>query len=188
MHPMGDLDTVERESERRYALWGGRFRGGLSEEAAALNQSLPVDGRLFGQEIEVSSAWAEALATAGALTRAESERIVHGLGRVGERIAAGAAEGAEDEDIHTLVERLLGEEIGELAGKLRTGRSRNDQVATISRLWCLEAVDVLDADIVALQRALLGKAEETIEVIVPCYTHLQRAQPIRMSHFFLSHF
>ncbi len=104
------------------------------------------------------------------------------------RIRDGAADEADDEDIHTLVERLLGDEIGELAGKLRTGRSRNDQVATITRLWCLQAIEFLDADIGRLESALLGKAEATIDIIIPSYTHLQRAQPIRMAHFFLSHF
>lgn len=153
-----------------------------------LNRSLPVDRRLWAEEIEVSAVWAEALADAGAMSAQEAQSIVRGLESVGERIAGGAAENADDEDIHTLVERLLVDEIGELAGKLRTGRSRNDQVATISRLWCMRAIDTLDADVASLESALLKVAESSIDVILPSYTHLQRAQPVRMAHFFLSHF
>ncbi len=189
-----NLKTIEER--RPYALWGGgagrggggRFAGRLAADAAALNRSLPIDRRLWVEELEVDAAWTQALAEAGALAAGEAEMILRGLEQVGERIGAGVAEEADDEDIHTLVERLLVDEIGELAGKLRTGLSRNDQVATLARLWCMRAVDVLVADVAQLERALLECAQSTLDVIIPSYTHLQRAQPVRMAHFFLSHF
>ncbi len=149
-----NLKTIEER--RPYALWGGgggaggRFAGRLAADAAALNRSLPIDRRLWVEELEVDAAWTQALAEAGALAAGEAEMILRGLEQVGERIGAGVAEEADDEDIHTLVERLLVDEIGELAGKLRTGLSRNDQVATLARLWCMRAVDVLVADVAQL--------------------------------------
>lgn len=170
-----------------FALWGSRFREPLSEEAAALNRSLPTDLRLWREEIEIDRAWAEALVGAGVLTPGEREAIVAGLDRVAQRISQGAAEGASDEDVHTLVERLLAETVGDLAGKLRTGRSRNDVAATATRLWAVRAVRVLDGDVATLQKALLVQAESTVDVVMPAYTHLRRAQPIRMAQWWLSH-
>jgi argininosuccinate lyase len=171
-----------------FALWGTRFKAALAPEADALNRSLPIDARLWREELQVADSWTFALADCGVLTPEEAGEIRAGLRCVQERIAAGEMEGATDEDIHTLIERLLHEEIGELAGKLRTGRSRNDTAATAMRLWSLRAAERLVADVETLQRTLLGQAQATIEVIAPAYTHLQRAQPIRLAHFFLAHF
>lgn len=180
-------NTGHRKPNTGY-LWGGRFEGALSEEAAALNRSLTVDGRLWREELEVDMAWAEALASAGAITVEESRIIVRGLERVGDHLAGEASlDGFPDEDIHTLIERLLTDEVGDTAGKLRTGRSRNDQVATITRLWAMRAVERVEGQVARLQAALLAQAEATVEVLAPAYTHLQRAQPIRLAHFFLSH-
>lgn len=177
------------DGEAGFALWGARFQqSGLAPEAEALNRSLPVDRRLWREELEVAAAWTEALAGLGTLTSKEARALAQGLERVRERLAAGAAADAADEDIHTLVERLLGEEVGDLAGKLRTGRSRNDQAATGTRLWVMRAVDTLAADLGRLQLALLSQAEATVGLLAPSYTHLQRAQPIRLAHFYLSHF
>lgn len=175
-----------------FSLWGGRFGGasggsGLSPEADALNRSLPVDGRLWPEELEVEAAWALALAGAGVLPAEEATAIERGLERVGARLSAGAAEGAADEDVHTLVERLLGEEVGEVARKLRTGQSRNDRAATAVRLWTMRAVSAVDAEVARLQAALLTQAEAGVDVLMPAYTHLQRAQPVRMAHWWLSH-
>lgn len=176
------------EGEGDFALWGGRFESPLSPEAAALNRSLPMDVRLWREELEIDRAWAEALVGAGVLTPAERDAILVGLDRVGERIAQGAAEGAPDEDVHTLVERLLGDVVADVAGKLRTGRSRNDVAATATRLWTLRAVRTLDVDVRGLQAALLHRAEATVDVLMPAYTHLRRAQPVRMAQWWLSHF
>jgi argininosuccinate lyase len=177
-----------REGNGELSLWGARFASGLAPEAEALNRSLPVDRRLWREELEVAAAWTEALAALGVVQSHEAARLKGGLERVGDRLRAGAAESAPDEDIHTLVERLLAEEIGDLAGTLRTGRSRNDQAATATRLWAMRAADNSAADVAGLQAALLRQAEATVDVLAPSYTHLQRAQPVRMAHFFLSHF
>jgi argininosuccinate lyase len=172
-----------------FALWGGRFEaGGLAPEADALNRSLPVDKRLWREELEVAAAWARALGELGVLAVGETKQLLEGLERVEARLSDGAAATAPDEDIHTLVERLLTEEIGDAAGSLRTGRSRNDQAATVTRLWVMRAVGRLRADLRRLQLALVSQAENTVDVLAPAYTHLQRAQPIRFGQFFLAHF
>src|SRR3989475_10859063 len=106
---------------------------------------------------------------------------------VAERLADGAAVGAPDEDVHTLVERLLSAEVGAVAGKLHTGRSRNDQVATDLRLWTLNAIDEVDAAVTALGRTLAAKAKDNCDAILPGYTHGQRAQPVRWAYVLLAH-
>jgi argininosuccinate lyase len=168
-------------------MWGGRFDGGPSAAFDALNRSLGIDHRLWPQDIAASRAWAHALGRAGVLSPAEEGLILVGLERVAERLADGAALGAPDEDVHTLVERLLYDEVGAVAGKLHTGRSRNDQVATDFRLWTLEAVDQLDADLAVLGATLVGRAREGIDVLLPGYTHSQRAQPVRWAYVLLAH-
>ena len=168
-------------------MWGGRFTLGPSEALDALNRSLPVDHRLWPQDVTAGKAWVQALGRVGVLAGDEEQRLLEGLDRVAERLADGAAVGAADEDVHTLVERLLYEDVGALAGKLHTGRSRNDQVATDLRLWTLDAIDHLDADFAALGRALVARAGEGIDVILPGYTHGQRAQPVRWAFVLLAH-
>lgn len=170
-----------------HLMWGGRFAGGPSEALDALNRSLGTDHRLWPQDVAASRAWAHALGRAGVVTADEEGLILHGLDRVAERLADGAALGAPDEDVHTLVERLLFEEIGELAGKLHTGRSRNDQVATDLRLWTLEAIDQLDADLAVLGATLVGRAREGVDILLPGYTHSQRAQPVRWAYVLMAH-
>jgi argininosuccinate lyase len=170
-------------------LWSGRFTGKLDEAAWQLNTSLPFDKRLALQDVRGSIAWSEALTRAGILTPAESTRIRSGLEAVAAEFESGSfAFAASDEDIHTAVERRLGELIGPAAGKLHTGRSRNDQVATDFRLWMLEAIENLRSSIGVLQSALLHLAEAHTETLMPGYTHLQRAQPITLAHWLLSHF
>jgi argininosuccinate lyase len=170
-------------------LWGGRFSGKLDPAAWALNASLPFDQRMAGQDVAGSIAWAAAIGKAGVLTEDETASLIAGLRAVGAEFEQGSFAYAEaDEDIHTAVERRLGELIGPLSGKLHTGRSRNDQVATDFRLWVLTALPKLDAAIATLQTALLARAEKDADVLMPGYTHLQRAQPILLSHWWLSHF
>jgi argininosuccinate lyase len=168
-------------------MWGGRFALGPAEALNALNRSLPVDHRLWPQDVAASKAWVHALARAGVLAPAEELALLDGLDRTAERLADGAAVGAPDEDIHTLVERLLYEDIGPLAGKLHTGRSRNDQVATDLRLWTLEAIDQFDADLAVLGATLVARAREGVDVLLPGYTHGQRAQPVRWAFVLLAH-
>jgi argininosuccinate lyase len=170
-------------------LWGGRFRGKLDPAAWALNASLGVDRRLADQDVRGSIAWARALEKAGVLSPQESSEICSGLQTVGDELLSGAFVFQEsDEDIHTAVERRLGELIGALAGKLHTGRSRNDQVATDFRLWLLDQLPELDETIAGLQEALLQRAEKDFGTLMPGYTHLQRAQPLLLSHWWLAHF
>src|ERR1041385_7225531 len=168
-------------------MWGGRFALGPSEALDALNRSLPVDHRLWPQDVFASKAWVHALCRAGVLSASEESQLLDGLDRVADKLADGAAVGAPDEDVHTLVERLLYAEVGAVAGKLHTGRSRNDQVATDLRLWTLDAIDDLDAAVAALGRTLVTKAKAGLDAILPGYTHGQRAQPVRWAYVLLAH-
>jgi len=171
-----------------YHMWGGRFALGPSEALDALNRSLPVDHRLWPQDVFASKAWVhDALGRARVLSASEESLLLEGLDRVADKLADGAAVGAPDEDVHTLVERLLYAEVGAVAGKLHTGRSRNDQVATDLRLWTLDAIDELDAAVTALGRALVATAKDGLDAILPGYTHGQRAQPVRWAYVLLAH-
>lgn len=170
-------------------LWGGRFEQGLDPAAWNLNASIRFDRRLATQDIDGSLAWARALEQAGVLSGDECERIWDGLQAIRQEVEQGAfVFQTSDEDIHTAVERRLGEIIGPLAGKLHTGRSRNDQVATDFRLWLLGALPPLEMALADMQRALIERAEADMGVLMPGYTHLQRAQPLLLSHWWLSHF
>jgi argininosuccinate lyase len=171
-----------------HKLWGGRFAGGPSPLLDAINRSIGTDFRLWPHDVRLSKAWALALSKAGVFTADEADQLRSGLDRVAMRIADGAQPVATDEDIHTMIDRLLHEEAGTVASKLHTGRSRNDQVATASRLWTMDACRKLDAAIRDLQRALLTQAESIADAILPAYTHLQRAQPVSGAHWLLSHF
>ncbi len=171
-----------------HKLWGGRFAGGPAPELEAVNRSIQTDLRLWPFDIRLSQAWARALVPANVLTAAEADAIVAGLERVGTRIAGGEEPGASDEDVHTFVDRLLHEEVGEPAGRLHTGRSRNDQVATGTRLWALDATDRIRTALRDLQRVLVTRADEEQDSVLPAYTHLQRAQPVSAAHWLLAHF
>ncbi|NJK80739.1 MAG: argininosuccinate lyase [Chloroflexaceae bacterium] len=171
-----------------HKLWGGRFAEGTAPDMAAFNDSFPFDRRMYTQDITGSIAWARALAAAGLISADERERLVDGL----EQVRAEFAEGrfvsqTGDEDIHTAVERRLGELVGEVARKLHTGRSRNDQVATDIRLFCREAAALLDTRLALLQAALVEQADQHAASLLPGYTHLQRAQPVTFGHWCLAY-
>jgi len=156
---------------------------------AQFNDSIGFDRRLYDADVRGSMTYAKALARAGLISTEERDRLVAGLIRVREEFAAGTfAIQRGDEDIHTAVERRLYELTGPVAGKLHTGRSRNDQVATDVRLYLLEQVDRLGEQVTALQRALLMQAEVHPGLLMPGYTHLQHAQPILYAHWLLSYF
>ncbi|HUP52231.1 MAG TPA: argininosuccinate lyase [Longimicrobiales bacterium] len=169
------------------SLWGARFEGGMAPEMVPLNLSLGIDGRLWREDVAASKAWARALAGAGVLTEAERDTLVEGLDAVVERIHADGLADAPEEDIHSVVERMLGEAVGPVAGKLHTGRSRNDQSSTGVRLWGMMAADCIVAELATLGRALHGLAGRGVDVVMPGYTHLQQAQPIRAAQWALSH-
>ena len=171
-----------------HKLWGGRFAAGPSPLLEQVNRSIGVDFRLWPFDIRLSQAWAEALGAARVIPVAEARVLVDGLEAVARRLADGVTPAPSDEDIHTLIDRLLHEEVGEPASRLHTGRSRNDQVATATRLWTMDACARLDGALRELQRVMVDQAGRLGESILPAYTHLQRAQPVRAAHWMLSHF
>jgi len=175
-------------SAKSHKLWGGRFADGPAPEFDALNSSIGIDFRLWPFDIQLSKAWAMALYKASVLRLDECNDIEHGLDAVAARLDAGEQPGAGDEDVHTLIDRLLHDEIGDVASKLHTGRSRNDQVATATRLWAMEAVTRLDAAVRALQQVMIDQAHGLETALMPSYTHLQRAIPVSAAHWLLSHF
>ena len=169
-------------------LWGGRFTGATDPLMERFNESLPFDKRMWAEDIQGSQAYARALAKAGVLTADEASQIVQGLGAVGEEWKAGAFQiKTGDEDIHTANERRLSEIIGALGGKLHTGRSRNDQVATDTRLWLYNQLQLIRAALRELIKVAADRAEAEADVIMPGFTHLQPAQVVRWSHWVLSH-
>jgi argininosuccinate lyase len=170
-------------------LWGGRFDKATDSLLHQFNASLSFDVRLYNEDITGSIAWTRGLARAGVLTEDETNEIVVGLNQVRAELANKTfAFHPADEDIHTAVERRLTELIGPVGGKLHTGRSRNDQVATDLRLYLLKEMAVLDQALVQLAGATIEKAEAHLKVIMPGYTHLQQAQPLLFSHWLMSFF
>jgi argininosuccinate lyase len=170
-------------------MWGGRFSGRTDELMERFNESFSFDQRLYAADIQGSIAYAVALREAGLLTADETQRLTDGLRQVQAEFDAGIFQRhAGDEDIHTAVERRLGELVGPVAGKLHTGRSRNDQSATDVRLFLLEQIRFLAAMLHELQASIVSKAEAHLDVVMPGYTHLQQAQPVLFSHWLLSFF
>lgn len=171
------------------ALWGGRFSEEPEENLKALNDSLRFDVRLARFDILGSMAYAKAIAKVGVISEDEAGRIRGGLDYVLRELEENRFQFVEsDEDIHTAVERRLTELIGAVGGKLHTGRSRNDQVATDFRLWTMNAIEELDNLLYAGQIALITQAEEHVETLLPGYTHMQPAQPITVAHWLMSFF
>jgi len=155
----------------------------------AFNASIGFDRRLWWADIRGSIAYARALERAGLLSPDERDRLVEGLQAVAQEMETGTFVFLpSDEDIHTAVERRLRERVGEAADKLHTGRSRNDQVATDLRLFLMDHIRSLRGHLTDLQRSIVERAEEHLDVLMPGYTHLQRAQPIRFSHWLMSFF
>jgi argininosuccinate lyase len=170
-------------------LWGGRFGKQTDSLVHQFNASIAFDARLYDQDITGSVAWARGLVGAGILTEAEAETIVAGLEQVrAEFVDESFVFAAGDEDVHTAVERRLIEIVGEVGGKLHTGRSRNDQVATDFRLWVMAACRQMRVILADLQRAMIDQAAAHLNVPMPGYTHLQHAQPVTWGHWLLSHF
>ncbi|HJQ79535.1 MAG TPA: argininosuccinate lyase [Lacipirellulaceae bacterium] len=169
--------------------WGGVFHEATDRRVEEFTQSVSFDQRLYAHDIRGSIAHARMLAKTGVISTEECRQIVAGLEQIGHDIAAGQfAFRRELEDVHMNIERALVERIGDVGRKLHTGRSRNDQVSTDLRLWCRDQVDAICAAIIELQRAFVGRADrEDADVILPGYTHLQRAQPVLAAHYWLAY-
>jgi argininosuccinate lyase len=168
--------------------WGGRFIGTTDNRVEAFTESISFDQRLYRHDILASQGHARMLADVGVLTADEAEQIAAALDEIGKQIERGEfTYSIQLEDIHTHIERALIEKLGDVGRKLHTGRSRNDQVVTDVKLWTRDALDGIDQRLLELQRALLAAAEREHDVILPGYTHLQRAQPVLASHYFLAY-
>lgn len=170
-------------------MWGGRFESKPSNLMQEINQSITFDKKLYKQDIRGSKAHAKMLAKVGIISEAESKKIISGLENILKEIESGKFNfKIELEDIHMNIESRLKEIIGDVAGKLHTARSRNDQVAVDFRLFVRDEVDEVIQLISALQKNLLKKSEENLGVIMPGFTHLQIAQPVLFSHHLLAYF
>ncbi|MCC9146337.1 MULTISPECIES: argininosuccinate lyase [unclassified Arthrobacter] len=171
------------------ALWGGRFAGGPADALAALSKSTHFDWRLAGYDIAGSRAHARVLHKAGLLDDGELEGMLAALDRLDADVKSGAYVPAEsDEDVHGSLERGLIERAGpQLGGKLRAGRSRNDQIATLGRMYLRDHARIIGAGVVSVIDALVGQAQANLGVAMPGRTHLQHAQPILLSHHLLAH-
>jgi argininosuccinate lyase len=167
-------------------MWSGRFRQPLDPEFERWQRSFPFDQQLLTEELAASRAHARALCAAGVLTAAELEQILGGLDYVGSN-AASLLNDEEAEDVHHFVEKQLTAKVGEVGLKLHTGRSRNEQIATDLRLYVREACDDTAKGIATLVEAILEQAEAAGEAVMPSYTHLQRAEPVLVSHWLLAY-
>jgi argininosuccinate lyase len=169
-------------------LWGGRFESGPAEALARLSVSVQFDWRLAPYDLLASAAHARVLHRAGLLTETELARLLAALDDLGRGCRAGTFRpSAQDEDVHTALERGLLERVGQLGGKLRAGRSRNDQIATDLRLYLRDHVRVIAARLTELELALIGQAERHADTPAPGLTHMQHAQPVLLAHQLLAH-
>ena len=170
-------------------MWGGRFAGAPAAIMAEINSSIAVDKRFWREDIAASKAHVAMLAEQGIVPTEDADAISAGLDRIAEEYAnQGVTEDAALEDIHMHVEHRLTELIGPAAGRLHTARSRNDQVATDFRLWVRRAIDEVAGAIRDLQKALVARAEEHADSVMPGFTHLQSAQPVTLGHHLMAYY
>jgi argininosuccinate lyase len=170
-------------------LWGGRFETGPSEVFERFSGSLHFDKRLIHADIRGSQAFARALGRVGILNAGEVDRLVEAFEAIGAEAQQEAFfEGADDEDVHTLVIRKLKERVGSLADKIHTGRSRNEQVSLDTRLWLREEIDGAKVELSAFLHQLLTLARKYSDAVIPGYTHLRRAQAVLWPHYLLAYF
>jgi argininosuccinate lyase len=187
--PKAPAESEAEASSGNTALWGGRFEGHPTEFLQRYGASLPVDKRMWAEDIAGSKAHARMLGKVGVISSQDVAQIESGLDQVADDIASGDfAFDIDDEDIHMSVERSLTERIGAAGGRLHTGRSRNDQVALDDRLVARNLCARLHGDALALRGALLDRAEKDFGVVMPGYTHMQKAQPVLFSHHLLAYY
>ncbi len=169
-------------------MWGGRFAEGPAAVMREINASIPFDKRLWRQDVAASKAHVAMLGATGIVSPADADAIARGLDAVAADYAAnGVTEDMALEDIHMQTEARLADKIGATAGRLHTARSRNDQVATDFRLWVRDAIDQVDTALAAFQDALILRAEEQAECVMPGFTHLQSAQPVTLGHHLMAY-
>lgn len=168
--------------------WGGRFTGTTDQRVEAFTESISFDRRLYAHDIRASQAHAAMLAEVGILTGGEAEQIRVALDEIRADIEGDRMEFSSSlEDIHTHIEQALIGKLGDVGRKLHTGRSRNDQIVTDVKLWVRDALDALDKRLLNVQGALVEMAERYQHLVLPAYTHLQRAQPVLAAHYFLAY-
>ena len=169
-------------------LWGGRFSKETSDQVDQFNASIGFDVRLWEHDVEGSIAHARMLGKCGIISQADADRIVSGLEELAKDIQAGKIEfDVSAEDIHMNIEKLLHERIGDVAGKLHTARSRNDQIALDLRMYLKSEIKAIDGEIKALQQVLIKTAEKHVDTVMPGFTHLQHAQPVTLAHHLLAY-
>ncbi|RUM59487.1 MAG: argininosuccinate lyase [Persephonella sp.] len=169
-------------------LWGGRFSEGTDEFVEEFTESVSFDKELAIYDIKGSIAHAKMLGEQEIIPKEDAEKIIKGLEEIKKEIESGKFKWKKElEDVHMNIEKALIEKIGSIGGKLHTGRSRNDQVITAFRLYLKEEINNIIMLLKELKKALLNKAKETVDIVAPAYTHLQKAQPIRLAHYFLAY-
>ena len=180
---------MSKEATNTGALWGGRFADGPSPALAALSKSTHFDWRLAPYDLAGSRAHARVLHRAGLLDDAELDGLLAGLDRLAAKVASGEAVAAEsDEDVHGALERLLLDEVGtDLGGRLRAGRSRNDQIATLFKVFLRDHARIVAGRLLDLVDAITDQAEQHLGAVMPGRTHLQHAQPVLLSHHLMAH-
>ncbi|XP_066351766.1 LOW QUALITY PROTEIN: argininosuccinate lyase, chloroplastic [Miscanthus floridulus] len=182
------MASSESEDKREAKLWGGRFEEGVTDAVERFTESISYDWQLYKYDIMGSKAHASMLAGQGLITATDRDTILEGLDQIERLIQEGKFEWRKDrEDVHMNIEAALIERVGEPAKKLHTARSRNDQIVTDLRLWCRDAIDKILIRIKQLQVSLVMLASKNVDLIVPGYTHLQRAQPVLLPHLLLSY-
>ena len=186
---MTGSDNGVNDGKAANAMWGGRFAAGPSAIMREINASIPFDKALWQQDIAASKAHVAMLGATGIVSADDAAAISAGLDAVATEYAAdGVPEDWDREDIHMTTEARLAELIGPVAGRLHTARSRNDQVATDFRLWVRASFDQMDAGLAGLQRALVTRAGEHADSIMPGFTHLQTAQPVTLGHHLMAYY
>jgi argininosuccinate lyase len=169
-------------------MWGGRFEKSPAPEAEAFSRSLPIDARLWRQDIQVSLTYARMLGIRGIISPQEANTLVEALLEIAHEIEKGHWQpDPEAEDIHTAIENRLYEKVGPLAGKLHTARSRNDQVATDTRLYLKQYIQSLASNLIALVQTLIELSKAHTETLMPGLTHQQHAQPVSLAHHLMAH-
>ena len=170
------------------SIWGGRFERKPHDIMDQINPSIDFDKRFFRQDIRGSKAHAEMLCVQKIITKSDKDKIIHGLDQIEREIDEGTFKFSRElEDIHMNIEARLATLIGDAAGRLHTGRSRNDQVATDFKLWIRDTIDILDKQLMSLQAALIDLADQNFNQVMPGFTHLQVAQPITFGHHLLAY-